>query len=165
LPFKKKTKSYIEHLSSKQLCNPRGTGREQKPSLLQLPRQAPTFPFCLQAAQPRLVHLVSVRPCPSQAPPLLDLPIISGRAPHRPAHLLKPRPGSAPPSGPAVLPGPPGVVASPLHFLRSFPPHAVVGARLKQGGRLAQHGKSEAPTRAPLGFGAAAAGVVPGQAL
>jgi hypothetical protein len=28
-------------------------------------------------------------------------------------------------------------------FLRSFPPHAVVGARLKQGGCLAQHVKEK----------------------
>lgn len=46
-------------------------------------------------------------------------------------------------AGPHFAAGPPGVVASPLNFLRSFPPHAVVGARLKQGGRLAQHVKEK----------------------
>lgn len=31
----------------------------------------------------------------------------------------------------------------PLHFLRSFPPHAAVGARIKQGGRYAHDVKEK----------------------
>lgn len=165
MSFKKKNKSYIEHKSSKQLCNPRGTGKAQKPVLLQLPPQAPTFPFRTYATQPRLVGLVSVRSCPSQAPPLLALPI-SQAAPLAALPIFSgPAPARLLPQVPKPYEGRQGSLRLPLHFLRPFPPYAVVGARLKQGFYREHHGKSETGKRAPPGFGAVAAVVAPGQAL
>lgn len=153
MPSKKKNKSYIEHISSKQLCHPRGTGRAQKPVLLQLPPHAPTFPLCTLAAQPKLVQPAHL----GRGPPLLAPPIISGRTPHRPSIFSGPAPARLLPQVPKPMQAARGRCTSactssgPSHRTQLLAPDSNGEAR------RSHYGKSEAGTRALPGFGAAAA--------